>query len=81
VLISKEKNVDLSERVKAWHFYLASIEFKYLQYKSRHNVTTTSWSTDRNMRSTTQVTDTSEKEIPIVVDVNEIHTLEYDSNL
>jgi hypothetical protein len=35
---------------------------------------------DRNTRSTSQATDAREKEIPIVVDVDEIHTPEYEEN-
>jgi hypothetical protein len=35
---------------------------------------------ERNMRSISWVTDTREKEIPIVADVDEIHTPEYKEN-
>jgi hypothetical protein len=35
---------------------------------------------DRNTRSTARMTDTREKEVPIVVDVDEIHTPEYKTN-
>jgi hypothetical protein len=35
---------------------------------------------DRNTRSTSWAIDAREKEIPIVVDVDEIHTLEYEAN-
>jgi hypothetical protein len=36
---------------------------------------------DRNTRSTSRTTDAREKETPVVVDVDELHTPEYETNL
>jgi hypothetical protein len=35
----------------------------------------------RNTRSTTRAIDAREQEVPIVVDVDELHTLEYEAHL
>jgi hypothetical protein len=55
-----------------------------LQPRSRHNVTTTIWRARAGPTGTREVlarvTDAREKEVPIVVDVDEIHTPEYEAN-
>jgi hypothetical protein len=81
MLISKEKNTKSSERVIECEFSLASVDleaYKSNLFSMSPPRVEASRITRRRTLISTQVPQTETNEMPTMVDVDKIHTLEYE---